>query len=119
MAHAPRADLHRPARRKTRFCVNITSTIPSELRRSRCVSGVLIPVAVRAKSLGGGIATAANWLFAFFTTKEFEDLEIVLDRFGAFWLFAGICLVGVVFVFFFVPETKGRSLEEIEAQLAA
>ena len=74
---------------------------------------------VRAKSLGGGIATASNWLFAFITTKEFEDLESVLDEFGAFWLFAGISLVGVLFVFFLVPETRGRSLEEIEAEFAA
>jgi len=74
---------------------------------------------VRAKGLAGGIATASNWFIAFLTTKEFEDLESALHRFGAFWLFAGICLIGVVFVFFRVPETKGRSLEEIEAQFAA
>jgi len=74
---------------------------------------------VRAKSLGGGIATACNWFFAFLTTKEFEWLEMELDEFGAFWLFAGICLVGVIFVFFYVPETKGRSLEEIEAEFAS
>ena len=74
---------------------------------------------VRAKSLGGGIATASNWLFAFLTTKEFEDLESLLDEFGAFWLFAGISLVGVLFVWFLVPETRGRSLEEIEAEFAA
>jgi len=73
---------------------------------------------VRAKSLAGGIATASNWFTAFLTTKEFEDLELALDRFGAFWLFAGVCLVGVAFVFFFVPETKGKSLEEIEAEFA-
>ena len=74
---------------------------------------------VRAKSLGGGLATASNWFFAFLTTKEFEDLESVLDEFGAFWLFAGITLVGVLFVFFLVPETRGRSLEEIEAEFAS
>jgi len=73
----------------------------------------------RAKSLGGGIATACNWFFAFLTTKEFESLELALQNFGAFWLFAGICLVGVIFVFFYVPETKGKSLEEIEAEFAS
>lgn len=72
---------------------------------------------VRAKSLGGGLATASNWLFAFLTTKEFEDLELAIHSFGAFWLFAGISLLGVVFVFVYVPETKGKSLEEIEAEM--
>jgi len=33
---------------------------------------------------------------------------------GALWLFAAICIVGLFFVIFFVPETKGKSLEEIE-----
>lgn len=74
---------------------------------------------VRAKSLAGGIATACNWLVAFLTTKEFEDLEWALNEFGAFWLFAGISLAGVIFVFFFVPETKGKSLEEIEAEFGS
>jgi len=74
---------------------------------------------VRAKGLGGGIATAFNWFFAFLTTKEFEDLELALDKFGTFWLFAGISFVGVIFVFFFLPETKGKSLEAIEAELLA
>ena len=73
----------------------------------------------RAKSLGGGIATACNGFFAFLTTKEFEDLESALGKFGAFWLFAGITLVGVLFVFFYVPETKGKTLEEIEAEFAS
>jgi len=72
----------------------------------------------RAKSLGGGIATACNWFFAFLTTKEFQALEMGLHNFGAFWLFAGICLFGFVFVYFYVPETRGKSLEEIEAEFA-
>jgi len=74
---------------------------------------------VRAKGLAGGLATASNWLFAFLTTKEFEDLESAIDSFGAFWLFAGVCLAGVAFVLVYVPETKGKSLEEIEAELTS
>ena len=79
------------------------------------ITAELLPV--RAKSLAGGLATASNWLFAFVTTKEFEDLEAAVNSYGAFWIFAGVCAVGVAFVFFYVPETKGKSLEEIEAEL--
>jgi len=81
------------------------------------VTAEVLPV--RAKSLAGGIATASNWFFAFLTTKEFEDLELALDKFGAFWFFSGICLIGVSFVFFYVPETRGKSLEEIEAEMSS
>ena len=40
----------------------------------------------------------------------------VLGSKGVFWLFAGICALGVIFVALFVPETKGLALEEIEAK---
>lgn len=36
---------------------------------------------------------------------------------GAFWLFGVICLVGLFFVIIFVPETQGKSLEDIERNL--
>ena len=80
------------------------------------VTAEILPV--RSKSLAGGIVTASNWFFSFVITKEFADLESAIHSFGAFWLFAGICLLGVAFVFYYVPETKGKSLEEIEATLA-
>ena len=34
-----------------------------------------------------------------------------------FWIFAVICVVAAIFVFFLVPETRGRSLEQIKADL--
>ncbi|HEX4644152.1 MAG TPA: MFS transporter, partial [Verrucomicrobiae bacterium] len=36
---------------------------------------------------------------------------------GTFWLYAGICIAGFVFVHFKLPETKGKSLEQIEREL--
>ena len=36
---------------------------------------------------------------------------------GTFWLYAGICVAGFVFILLKLPETKGKSLEEIERQL--
>lgn len=34
-----------------------------------------------------------------------------------FWVFSGFCVVGTAFVFLFVPETKGKSLNEIQRML--
>lgn len=36
---------------------------------------------------------------------------------GAFWIFGGICFAGLFFVILFVPETQGKSLEDIERNL--
>jgi len=42
------------------------------------------------------------------------DLQLALGAHGVFWLFAAILVVSVVFVFFLVPETRGKTLEDIE-----
>jgi len=57
--------------------------------------------------------TAFNWLCAFIVTKQFESIQKSLQSYGAFWMFAAIQVVAVLFTIFFVPETKGRSLEEM------
>ena len=68
----------------------------------------------RAKGLASGIATTVNWSCAFLVTKEFHDLQGAIHSYGTFWLFGSVCFVSMAFVGFFVPETKGRSLVEIE-----
>lgn len=55
---------------------------------------------------------------AFVITKTFTNLVSALGRGGAFWLFSGLSVLGTVFIFFIVPETKGKSLNEIQTLLA-
>ena len=54
---------------------------------------------------------------AFVITKTFVDIVAALGQGGAFWLFSGLSFLGTIFVFFIVPETKGKSLIEIQAIL--
>lgn len=54
---------------------------------------------------------------AFVITKTFVDLVNALGTGGAFWLFSGLSVLGTIFVFFVVPETKGKSLSEIQGIL--
>ncbi|KAH8307142.1 hypothetical protein KR044_005683 [Drosophila immigrans] len=70
------------------------------------------------KGFAGSIAGTTNWVLAFIITKTFKNLNEGLGSGGTFWLFAGLTVVGVVFVFFIVPETKGKSLNEIQQELA-
>jgi len=70
----------------------------------------------RLRSLGVSAAVSALWISSFALTYSFPFIDRALGSAGSFFTYGAICLAGAVFVFFFVPETKGRTLEEIEAQ---
>ena len=44
----------------------------------------------------------------------FPIIKDVFQISGAFWIYAGICIMGYIFIRKKLPETKGKSLEEIE-----
>jgi SP family xylose:H+ symportor-like MFS transporter len=66
------------------------------------------------------IATFCLWTANFFVSQTFpmmNENEWLVTRFHhgfPFWIYGGLCAVLVIFVCLFVPETKGKSLEEIE-----
>lgn len=60
------------------------------------------------------ITVGCHWLLAFGVTKMFRHLVKKVRPGWALWYFASICIIGLIFVYFFVPETKGRTLEEIQ-----
>lgn len=57
------------------------------------------------------ITTAFNWLFNLLVSLTFLSLTRVITKAGVFWLYTAFGVVGLVFFLFFLPETKGRSLE--------
>lgn len=66
------------------------------------------------RSTGVSIATFFLWLACYLLTLTFP---VIMGKFGgyvAFWIYAGICVLGFLFVYFKVKETKGKTLEEIE-----
>ncbi|GLH04113.1 Uncharacterized protein GBIM_09892 [Gryllus bimaculatus] len=69
------------------------------------------------KGRASSIACVVNWIIAFLVTKFFNDLEQAFKLGPTFWIFAGISAVGTVFVLMFVPETKGKSLAQIQREL--
>ena len=71
----------------------------------------------RIRGIGVSISVSALWSAAFVLTFTFPFLNRALGSAGTFWTYAGICLVGFFFVLLRVPETKGKSLEEIEREL--
>ncbi|XP_072160644.1 trehalose transporter 1-like protein isoform X2 [Bemisia tabaci] len=71
-------------------------------------------MAALAMSLVTGVG---HWASAFVVTKAFAMLEAWLGIGGTFWVFVGFCLVGIVFAWALLPETKGRPLQEILDEL--
>ncbi|XP_065214185.1 facilitated trehalose transporter Tret1-2 homolog isoform X4 [Planococcus citri] len=70
------------------------------------------------KSFGSGVAVATNWICVSIITGSFGSLTKAIGESFAFWLFAVIVLIAAAFVFFFVPETKGKSVQDIQLELA-
>ncbi|MDI7775094.1 sugar porter family MFS transporter [Asticcacaulis sp. EMRT-3] len=71
----------------------------------------------RIRGLAMSVAVSALWIACFAVTYTFPILNRQLGAAGTFWCYGVFCLAGVIFIALTVPETRGRSLEEIEAQL--
>jgi SP family sugar porter-like MFS transporter len=50
-------------------------------------------------------------------TFSFPFLNKSLGPHGTFWLYGAICLIGFVVIYWKLPETKGKTLEQIEREL--
>jgi sugar porter (SP) family MFS transporter len=73
----------------------------------------IYPLRIRGTAMS--VASIANWGSNWLVALTFPVLLATLGGAGSFWLFAVLGVVAWIFVYFRVPETKGRSLEEIEA----
>lgn len=72
----------------------------------------LVPTSVRGVSTG--IATALNWGSVALITFTVTYYENAVTPYGMWFSFGGISLISIFFVVFLVPETKGRSMDEIQ-----
>jgi len=75
------------------------------------VMGELFPLQYR--HLMSTFATSFCLSCSFLVVRTFPDLSLSLGIYGVFSLYAGCSVIGVIFVVVFLPETKGRTLEEI------
>ena len=74
--------------------------------------GEIFPNRIRGRAMS--IATFANWATNFLTAFIFPWYVAKIGMNAGFFTFAAFCLVATVFFYNYVPETKGKSLEEIE-----
>ncbi len=71
----------------------------------------------RVRGAAMAVATLSLWLASFLLTLSFPILNSTFGASGTFWLYGIISLAGFIFIFKKLPETKGKSLEEIEHEI--
>lgn len=71
----------------------------------------------RIRGAAMSVAAVALWIGNFSLTFTFPMIKESLGWTLNFWLYAVVCIVGFIVIVFKLPETKGKSLEEIERKL--
>ena len=71
----------------------------------------------RIRGAAMAVAVSSLWIACFILTYTFPILNAKLGSAGTFWLYAAICVAGFVFIKLKLPETKGKTLEQIEREL--
>lgn len=70
--------------------------------------------APNVKGAASSIAVCTNWTLTFVVTFSFGKLVDGLGEDWTFWLFAIICGIATIFIYYLVPETKGKTLSDIQ-----
>lgn len=73
--------------------------------------------APEVKGSATGLAVGLNWISVFIVTLCFGFLSTTFGSAVTFWIFAAICSVGTVFTYALVPETKGKTVAQIQKEL--
>ncbi|KAJ2659720.1 hypothetical protein IWW48_003321 [Coemansia sp. RSA 1200] len=70
------------------------------------------------RSKAGSVAAIANWLFSFIWTVSFLQLAFTITLPAIFWLYSVLLVATLASVYWKIPETKGKALEEISANIS-
>ena len=73
----------------------------------------------RVRGIAMATCTFALWVGCCTLTFFFPPMNATLGTYGSFWVYAAICICTFVFLLRRCPETKGKSLEQLEKELTA
>ena len=71
----------------------------------------------RIRGVAMAVCTFALWVGCCTLTFSFPSMNASLGSYGTFWIYSAICMCAFVFLYRRCPETKGKSLEELENEL--
>lgn len=69
------------------------------------------------KSVASGLTAGFCWLLGFILTKTFQSLCDLIGLHFTFWMYGVFCLFALLFTVFLLPETEGKTLQEIQDML--
>ncbi|KAF5299384.1 hypothetical protein FQR65_LT09425 [Abscondita terminalis] len=67
----------------------------------------------RTRSVGCGISSAVSYLINFVSNKLYFRIIDSFTIFGTYMLYASICFIGIIIMYYILPETEGKTLQEI------
>ena len=79
------------------------------------VTSEMYPSHIRGTAMA--LSTGISWVCAFLVVQFYPWMESTLGANVTFGIFAVLCLIAGLFIHFFIPETKGKKLEDIEKEL--
>ena len=68
----------------------------------------------RGRGMGGGVSAATYYVWFFMVSKTFLDMVNLMDLFGVFFFYSFTSVCGVIFIYKCLPETEGKSLQDVE-----
>ena len=71
----------------------------------------------RVRGIAMATCTFALWVGCCTLTFSFPSMNAILGSSGSFWIYSAICICAFIFLFRNCPETKGKSLEQVEGEL--
>lgn len=71
----------------------------------------------KVRGVAMAICTFALWVGCCTLTFTFPPLNEALGTYGTFWIYSGVCFAAFIYLFRNCPETKGKTLEQLEAEL--
>ena len=72
-------------------------------------------IVIQFQALSSSFAISFNWVISFLVAQFVPSIGDALGKSSCYFMFSGIALLGTLFVILLVPETKGKSEDEIKA----
>jgi SP family myo-inositol transporter-like MFS transporter 13 len=92
------------------LCLYLTSFAPGMGPMPWTINAELYPL--WARSVCNSFTTSVNWFFNLIISLTFLSLTESLTTYGTFWLYTSFGVAGLIFLYFFLPETKDKSMDQ-------